>query len=355
MAEVWANVVYTPKTNLTAPLGDSKEVPKTQLWEMPSDVPKAPEVKTEIWEMPEIPAPPIDTTTVAGGTRPAEVAQAPQDDSWFDKVLDFLGNMAPPDPEPTVAQPQPFIVQPLPQPIVAQPQPEPVVAQPKPEPKPDPEPIPASGRTFKTQGDPLVRTGDGLWFGVHEPGKYVSLKSAGGDFMMEQEISKTKDGRKYNTGMGFQLGNNKIAIDTNDGNGPGSMTVNGQKYDLKFAAHGITLPDGGKVSYDPKTNQIKIAGADGDEITVKRFKNAAGVEYLNADVTLSEKRPAGSVHGLLGSLDADDDAKNDTRGRDGEAIAVNGTTTLDMNDGRLWKTPEAFAQEWKTQAGEGIL
>jgi hypothetical protein len=295
--------------------------------------------------MPEIKAPVVDTTTVSVGTRLEDVAQTPKDDSWLDNLLDFLGSLPEAEPEP---EPQPTVAQPTPQPTVAKP-------EPKPEPKPDPKPIPAEGRTFKTQGDPLVRTGDGLWFGVHEPGKYVSLKSASGDFLMEQEITKTKDGRKYNTAMGFKLGDNQIAIDTNDGNGPGSMTINGQKYDLKFAAHGITLPDGGKVTYDPKSNQVKIAGADGDEITVKRFKNAAGVEYLNADVTLSEKRPSGSVHGLLGSLDADTDATNDTRGRDGQAIAVQGTTTLDMNDGRLWKTPEDFAKEWRTRAGEGVL
>lgn len=354
MAEVWANVVYTPKTNVNPPLGDSKEVPKTKLWEMPSTPTPAPAVNTPLWEMPAITSPtvipptPVDTTVVTGGNRLEEVAQAPRDDdSWVDNLLDFLGSLPEAEPEPTVAQPTP-------QPTVARPEPQPTAARPEPQPEPA-RPIPAEGRTFKTQGDPLVRTGDGMWFGVHEPGKYVSLKSASGDFMMEQEISRTRDGRKYNTGMGFKLGDNQIAIDTNGGDGPGSMTINGRKYDLKFAAHGIDLPDGGRVTYDPRSNQVKIAGADGDEITVKRYKNAAGVEYLNADVTLSENRPSGSVHGLLGSLDADTDATNDTRGRDGQAIAVQGTTTLDMNDGRLWRTPEDFAREWRTRPGEGIL
>lgn len=342
MAEVWANVVYTPKTNVNPPLGDSKEVPKTELWEMPSDPKPAPVETTELWEMPEIPAAPVDTQTVSVGARLEDVAKTPADDSWFNKVLDFLDSLPKPEPLPEAPKPQP-------QPEVQ------AKPAPKPEPKPEPKPIPAEGRTFKTQGDPLVRTGDGLWFGVHEPGKYVSLKSASGDFLMEQEISKTKDGRKYNTAMGFKLGQNTIAIDTKGGNGPNTMTINGKTYDLKFAAHGITLPDGGKVTYDPKTSKVHITSAEGDKLTINRVNNSKGVHYLNAEITLSEKRPAGSVHGLLGSLDADNDASNDTLGRDGKPIAVQGTTTLDMNDARLWKTPEEYAKEWRTRAGEGVL
>ncbi len=368
MAEVWANVVYTPKTNVNPPLGDSKEVPKTELWEMPSDPKPAPVQTTELWEMPAIKA---DTSTIiptapeqASQILLSEVQTPPPDDSWLDNLLEVLDSLpkSVTEPAPTVEPPkaQPK-TEPKPEPkpeVKAQPKPEPkpeVKAQPKPEPKPEPKPIPAEGRTFKTQGDPLVKTGDGLWFGVHEPGKYVSLKSASGDFLMEQEISKTKDGRKYNTSMGFKLDGNAIAISTNGGNGPNTMTVNGKKYDLKFAAHGIDLPGGGKVTYDPKTSKVHITSADGDKIAINRVNNAKGVHYLNADVELSAKRPSGSVHGLLGSLDADTNAANDTRGRDGKAIAVNGTTQLDMNDGRLWKTPEDFAKEWRTRAGEGVL
>ncbi|MNR80219.1 hypothetical protein D3C72_109380 [compost metagenome] len=352
MADVWANVVYTPKTNVNPPLGDSKEVPKTEIWEMPETTPQAPTPQTEVWEMPEPPVIRQDTTVVTGGTRLEDVAYTPQDDSWFDKLLDILDGLPKSMSEPE-AEPKPVIAQPK-----AETKPEPKAEAkpaPKPEPKPEPKPIPAEGRTFKTQGDPLVRTADGMWFGVHEPGKYVALKSASGDFVMEQEISKTKDGRKYNTAMGFKLDNNTIAIDTNGGNGPNTMTVNGKKYDLKFAAHGIDLPGGGKVTYDPKTSKIHMTSADGDQITINRVNNAKGVNYLNAEVTLSEKRPSGSVHGLLGSLDADNDAKNDTRDRKGNVVAVDGTTKLDMNDARLWKTPEDFAKEWRTRAGEGVL
>jgi len=348
MAEVWANVVYTPKTNVNPPLGDSKEVPKTEIWEMPDATPLTPTPETEVWEMPEIKAPIKDTTTVSGSSRLEDVAYTPQDDSWFDKLLDILDGLPKPEPDPKPVDEQPKTQTKVETKAETK-------VETKPEPKPEPKPIPAEGRTFKTQGDPLVRTGDGMWFGVHEPGKYVALKSASGDFLMEQEISKTKDGRKYNTAMGFKLDNNTIAIDTNGGNGPNTMTVNGKTYDLKFAAHGITLPDGGKVTYDPKTSKVHLTSADGDQITINRVNNAKGVNYLNAEVTLSEKRPSGSVHGLLGSLDADTDAKNDTRDRNGNVVAVDGTTTLDMNDARLWKTPEDFAKEWRTRAGEGIL
>lgn len=368
MADVWANVVYTPKTNVNPPLGDSKEVPKTEIWEMPEIAPQTPPATTEVWEMPEIKAPLPDTTTVSGTARLEDVALTPHDDSWFNKLIDFLDGMpkAEPQPEPKPAveppkdtpkaQPKPAVEPPKDTPKPApKPAVEPPKAAPKPEPKPEPKPIPAQGRTFKTQGDPLVRTSDGMWFGVHQPGKYVSLKSVSGDFLMEQEISKTKDGRLYNTAMGFKLDGNTIAIKTNGGNGPNTMTINGKTYDLKFAAHGITLPGGGKVTYDPKTSKVNITSAGGDQITVNRVNNAKGVNYLNAEVTLSEKRPAGSVSGLLGSLDADNDAKNDTRDRQGNVMAVNGTTTLDMNDARLWKTPVDFVKEWQTRAKEGVL
>lgn len=341
MADVWSNVVYTTKTEFKGPLSNQPEVPKTELWEMPDTPPQAPapEPETIQWEIPDL-EPPVDTTVVSGGTKLEEAAQAPDDENWFEKVLDFLDSLPKAQPEPE----QPPQVEP------------PKTEAPKVEPKKEEsKPIPAEGRTFKTQGDPLIKTGDGLWFGVHEPGKYVSLKSTSGDFMMEQEISKTRDGRKYNTGMGFKLDGNTIAFSTNGGNGPNTMTVNGKTYDLKFAAHGIDLPGGGKVTYDPKTSKVHLSSADGDQITVHRVNNKAGVHYLNAEVTLSEKRPSDSVFGLLGNLDADTDAANDTKGRDGKPMAVNGTTKLDMNDGRLWKTPEDFAKEWRTRAGEGVL
>lgn len=352
---VWSEVVYTQKTDVVVD-PDWNKATKTGLWEMPGTTPQAPVPTTEQWT-PELPA---DTTTIpvkppeqASQILLNEVTAAPLPDDWLSKLLDGLDDLN----KALEPQPQPEAKKPEPQPEAKKPEPkpEPKAEAKKPEPKPEPKPIPAEGRTFKTQGDPLVKTGDGMWFGVHEPGKYVSLKSASGDFMMEQEISKTKDGRKYNTGMGFKLDGNQIAIDTHGGNGPNTMTINGKKYDLKFAAHGIDLPGGGKVTYDPKTSKVNITSADGDKISINRVNNAKGVHYLNAEVELSAKRPSGSVHGLLGSLDADTNAANDTRGRDGKAIAVNGTTTLDMNDGRLWKTPEDFAKEWRTRSGEGVL
>lgn len=218
---------------------------------------------------------------------------------------------------------------------------------PKTEPKPEEKPIPASGRTFKTQGDPIVKTGDGLQYSLNEPGKYVSLQSKSGDFRMEQEVQETKGGRHYNTAMGFKVGSDTIKFDTDGGNGPASMTINGKKVDLKFTALSQDLPGGGKLSYDPKTNKINITSPEGDKITVHRAWNDQKTHYLNAEVELSAKRPAGSVYGVLGSLDADDDAKNDARMRDG--------STFKGAIGDLWKTPEDFAKEWRTRAGEGIL
>ncbi len=370
---IWSEVVYTQKSDVVVD-PNWNQVSKTGLWEMPSATPTAPVPATEQWEMPEIKG---DSSTIPARTPEqasqillTEVTPPPLPHDWLSDILKGLDEIAAepkPAPQPEAKKPEP---QPEPKPIAKkpepQPEPKPIAKKPepkpepkpiakKPEPKPEPKPIPAEGRTFKTQGDPLVRTGDGMWFGVHEPGKYVSLKSASGDFLMEQQISKTKDGRKYNTGMGFKLDGNNIAISTNGGNGPNTMTINGKKYDLKFAAHGINLPGGGKVTYDPKTSKVNITSADGDKISINRVNNAKGVHYLNAEVELSAKRPSGSVHGLLGSLDADTNAANDTRGRDGKAIAVNGTTKLDMNDGRLWKTPEDFAKEWRTRSGEGVL
>lgn len=218
---------------------------------------------------------------------------------------------------------------------------------PKVEPKKEEKPIPASGRTFKTQGDPIVKTGDGLQYSLNEPGKYVSLQSKSGDFRMEQEVQETKGGRHYNTAMGFKVGSDTIKFDTDGGKGPATLTVNGKKVDIKFTALSQDLPGGGKLSYDPKTNKINITSPEGDKITVHRAWNDQKTHYLNAEVELSAKRPAGSVYGVLGTLDADNDAKNDARMRDGSVFkgAI----------GDLWKTPEAFAKEWRTRAGEGIL
>lgn len=323
---------------------------------MPDSTPTPPQPTTEQWEMPALTG---DTSTIptksseqASQILLNEVQSTPWTTEWLSDILEDLDKITRKIEEETKAQPQ---TAPQPETKKTETKVETKTETKKTETKTETKPIPAEGRTFKTQGDPLVKTGDGLWFGIHEPGKYVSLKSTSGDFLMEQEISKTKDGRKYNTAMGFKLGKNTIKISTNGGNGPNTMTINGKTYDLKFAAHGITLPDGGKVTYDPKTSKVTITSAEGDKITVNRVNNAAGVHYLNAEVELSAKRPAGSVFGLLGSLDADTNAANDTRDRKGNVMAVNGTTKLDMNDARLWKTPEDFAKEWRTQKGEGVL
>lgn len=232
-------------------------------------------------------------------------------------------------------------------PTVELPKEEPTVQTPKEDPKAEEKPIPASGRTFKTQGDPIVKTGDGLQYSLNEPGKYVSLQSKSGDFRMEQEVQETAGGRHYNTAMGFKVGSDTIKFDTDGGSGPATMTINGKKVDLKYTAFSQDLPGGGKLSYDPKTNKVNITSPEGDKITVNRAWNDQKTHYLNASVELSEKRPAGSVFGVLGTLDADNDAKNDARMRDGSVFkgAI----------GDLWKTPEAFAKEWRTQPGEGIL
>ncbi|HEY9857719.1 MAG TPA: VWD domain-containing protein [Stenomitos sp.] len=210
---------------------------------------------------------------------------------------------------------------------------------PKTEPKKEEKPIPASGRTFKTQGDPIVKTGDGLQYSMNVPGKYISLMSKSGDFKMEQTITKTPGNRHYNTGMDFHVGKNNISFDANGGKNPATMTINGQKVDLKFTAFSKTLDDGTKLSYDPKTNKIDITSPQGDHITVQRAWNDQKTHYLNATVELSDKRPAGSVYGALGTLDADDNAANDARMRDGSVYKG--------PIGDLWKTPEDFLKEWR--------
>lgn len=211
---------------------------------------------------------------------------------------------------------------------------------PKTEPKKEePKPIPASGRTFKTQGDPIVKSGDGLQYSVNTPGTYTSLKAKDGTFNMEQTVRETPGHRHYNTGMSFDFGKTKIAFDTKDGKSPATMKIGNETIELKYTAFNRTLDDGTKISYDPKSNKVNITSPEGDKVTVHRAWNDQKTHYLNAEVVLSEKRPAESVMGVLGTLDADNNAANDARKRDGSVYNSSGFG--------LWKTPEDFIKEWK--------
>lgn len=201
--------------------------------------------------------------------------------------------------------------------------------------------VPAKGRTFKTQGDPIVKTGDGLQYSMNVPGTYTALKSKSGDFNFEQTVSNTPGNRHYNTAMKFEFGKTDIKFDSHGGKSPATMTINGENVELKYTAFSKTLKDGTKVSYDPKTNKVNITSPEGDKITVQRAWNDHKTHYLNATVELSPKRDAGSVFGALGTLDADDNAKNDARMRDGSVYKG--------PIGDLWKTPEDFLKEWRVK------
>jgi hypothetical protein len=192
-----------------------------------------------------------------------------------------------------------------------------------------------------------VKTGDGMQFSINQPGVYTSLKSQSGDFMMQQKVGITKDKRHYNTALGFQLGRSVIKFDSSNGTNPATMSINGKAVTLGFQKFSTRLDDGTTVSYDPASNKVSMRSAAGDEVVVHRAWNAAKTHYLNAEVTLSEKRPAKSVFGVLGTLDAGSDAADDARMRDGSLFkgAI----------GSLWKTPESFVQEWLAKPGESLL
>lgn len=252
-----------------------------------------------------------------------------------------------PTPPPPPADQPPCPTEP-PKPVTptAQP-PEPPKPPVTPTPKPTPKPPVAKGRSFATQGDPIVRTGDGMHFSLNKPGKYTSLKSTSGDFLMQQEVSKTKDHRHYNTAFGFQIGKDKLSLDTHGGTGTATLKLNGKEVKLGFIPVSMKLPDGGTLKYDPKTNKIHIHTPQGDDITVTRTVNAAKTHYLNVKVDMAETRPAGSVRGVLGNMDDDGDAKNDAVMRDGKPF----TGAI----GSLWKTPEKFIDEWRSRPDESIL
>ncbi|MNS54511.1 hypothetical protein D3C72_873090 [compost metagenome] len=164
---------------------------------------------------------------------------------------------------------------------------------------------------------------------------------------MQQQVSHTKDKRHYNTGIGFKVGKDKIAFDTNGGKGTATLKVNGQEVKLGFKPLAMKLPDGGTLSYDPKTNKIKIQTPQGDHLTVHRAHNAQKTHYLNVKVEMAEKRPAGSVSGVLGTMDEDGNAKNDARMRDGSVFK--GLI------GSLWRTPATFIDEWRSKPDEDVL
>jgi hypothetical protein len=252
-------------------------------------------------------------------------------------------------PKPTVSQPTPTPIPPKPTSVPPKPTPippKPTTVTPTPT-TPPAKPAVASGRRFSTQGDPIVKTGDGLQFSLNKPGTYTSLKSDSGDFMMQQKVSKTKDNRHYNTGVGFKVGKDTITLDTQGGAATATLKVNGKAVKLGFKALTMALPDGGTLKYDPKTNKITVHTPQGDDISIRRTVNAAKSHYLNVSVDMAASRASGSVKGVLGRMDDDADAKNDAVMRDGKAFA--GAI------GSLWKTPEKFVEEWRAKPDEALL
>jgi hypothetical protein len=287
---------------------------------------------------PEVQAPPPPPPTPAPPPEPPHPPVVPVDSPTPPPVID--GPPCPTEPPKPVEPPKP--------PTVTSEPPKPPVKPPvKPTPKPTPKPHVAKGRSFATQGDPIIKTGDGLQFSINKPGKYTSLKSANGDFLMQQEVSKTKDNRHYNTAFGFQIGKDKLAFDTHGGKGMATLKVNGKEVKLGFSPVSMKLPDGGTLKYDPKTNKIHLHTPQGDDITVQRTMNAAKTHYLNVKLDMAESRPAGSVRGVLGNMDEDGDAKNDAVMRDGKPF----TGAI----GSLWKTPEKFIDEWRSRPDENVL
>jgi hypothetical protein len=200
---------------------------------------------------------------------------------------------------------------------------------------------------FSTQGDPIVKSGDGLSFSVNKPGSYTALKSKSGDFLMQQKVSLTKDKRHYNTAMGFKLGKSVVTFDTKEGAGAATMKVNGKPVTLGYTAFSTRLDDGTKVAYDPASNKVTLESKAGDKVVVHRAWNEAKTHYLNATVTLAGDRPANSVSGVLGTLDAGSSSKDDARMRDGSVFKG--------KIGDLWKTPEAFIKEWRSKPDESLL
>jgi hypothetical protein len=153
----------------------------------------------------------------------------------------------------------------------------------------------------ETNGDPHLRTFDGLRYDFQAVGEFIAARSTSGDFEVQVRQEPWADSRivSLNTAVAFKVGNDRYEIRAGQALIP---YLNGKQTALEASK----LPGGGQVDLDQGI--VVVTWPDG----TKAFVRSVGIYGLALSMQPSDEL-AGKLEGLLG--DANGNTNNDLRVR----------------------------------------
>lgn len=157
-----------------------------------------------------------------------------------------------------------------------------------------------------TNGDPHLRTFDGLRYDFQSAGEFILARDPTGDYEIQTRQEPWSNSRlvTINTASAFKVGKDQVEVRSGQ---PLALFINGKRQALK--AH--NLPDGGSIRIE---QGVIILGWKDGSLAYVRSVGSYGVAVA---VQPSEAR-SGKLEGLLG--DANGNSNNDLRIRRGKAI-----------------------------------
>ena len=163
-------------------------------------------------------------------------------------------------------------------------------------------------RCSETNGDPHLRTFDGLRYDFQAAGEFVAARNKTGDFEVQVRQQPWTNSRTVaiNTAVAFRVGTDKVEVGAGD---PMPLRVNGKIQTLASAK----LPGGGQLQMDTEQNTLAITWANGSIAYVRPVSTYGLALGVQAADDLS-----GKLEGLFG--DADGNPKNDVRVHSGAGI-----------------------------------
>jgi von Willebrand factor type D domain len=183
-------------------------------------------------------------------------------------------------------------------------------------------------------GDTHLVTFDGLQLDFQAAGEFVLVRSDAGDLEVQvrQQPAPDSETVSLNTAAAANVAGDRVSLDTEQ---EPSLHVNGEP--TTVPADGITLPNGGQVSFDGRS-AYTLTWSDGSIVVLQTL--GSNNRWMDANIHLSDSR-AGSVTGLLGN--ADGDAENDLAREDGTVVSVEDLNYEDLYDdfGDSWRIGEA--------------
>ncbi len=282
------------------------------------------------------PKPDASSAPIGGLPQAPEPEPEPAPEPYATETASRLGGLpdvAEPEPEPA-PEPEPEAPSHTASRLGGLPTTEEAEPAPKPEPKPAPKPDGVSGRSWKVVADPHVTTGDGKRFDASLAGRFTLLRSSDGKFEVQNKQDQIPGDRGiWNTALTIKSHGDTVAYDAPSQ----ALTVNGKKVDFK-AGTKLKLTDGGRLEmtnseYSPGkfAPRVQVVTPEGDRVAFLILQRKNGGRYVDLYGNIGSKRQAGEMSGMVGAFDADSNAEND----------------LKLRNGKTASSLDAFLKDWK--------